>query len=74
MASVIIVILTLLSVASILFGVYCWAHYHLQKRDFIAYQKIAETNNDLAHEQYHYLCDLLEELRDVIKDVKEKKE
>ncbi|KAA6303145.1 MAG: hypothetical protein EZS26_000748 [Candidatus Ordinivivax streblomastigis] len=62
-----IIILSVLLTLSVIFSGFCYMHYHLQRKDFEAYQRIAESNEKLHESQYDYLCDLLNELKSIIK-------
>jgi uncharacterized membrane protein len=45
-----VIILSVLLVLSIIVSVFCYMHYHLQKKDFEAYQRISE--NQILYERY----------------------
>jgi hypothetical protein len=68
METIVIVILTIITVAALLFALFCWMHYRLQQRDFEAYQKIAE-NRRLEDDRHHALWEELNRLRDELKDL-----
>jgi hypothetical protein len=71
MTVTVIVILTVMVVAALLFALFCYLHYHLQRKDFEAYQRIAESNIKLGEENCNLLYDLLHELKKIIENNKQ---
>jgi hypothetical protein len=58
-----IIILTIITVAALVFALFCYLHYHLIRKDFEAYQRITENRLKLDDDRYGYLCDLANDLK-----------
>jgi hypothetical protein len=69
--NIVVFVLSVLLTFSIIMSLFCYLHYHLQRRDFEAYQRISESDRKLWESQYEYLCDLLNELKNIISNEKD---
>jgi hypothetical protein len=64
-----IIILTTITIAAIVFALFCYMYYNLIREDFEAYQRITEGRMKLEDDRYDYLCDLLYELKEIFNKI-----
>ena len=57
-----IIILTVITVAALVFALFCYTHYYLIRKDFEAYQRITKDRLRIDDNRYDYLCNLADKI------------